>query len=465
MKGQTGNRPAALARLLTDNLLRIAGPRPRVVVAFSGGLDSTVLAHALAQARRKLGGLRMVHVDHGLQESSAHWAKQCARVARNWDVPFVALRARIERRRGDSPEAAARDARYALLADAMEQGEVLVTAQHRDDQVETLLLQLFRGAGVAGLAAMPAIAPFAAGRIARPLLEVARAELEAYATKHALKWIDDPSNVETKFARNYLRHRVLPAIRARWIGIDASIARSARHMAEAQTLLNATARRDLERMADGNGLSVAGLKALPRARRSNALRAFIAARGVLVPHTAQTLEIVGALLVARADANPEQSIHGAVVRRRSGRIEVEVVSDDGIARAVESFVNSWHWSTDRECIVNQAGDQLTLIDDAAGPIDLDRLPPLLRVGVRRGGETIRPGARARTQSLKKLMQTARVPLDHRVRMPLLFDARPLDPERPARLLAAGDRWVDASILATKASSRRARLHLLKHSVR
>ena len=160
-------------------LHRARGAAAACRVAFSGGVDSTVLAHLLVKQRRKLGGLRLVHVDHGLQAASAEWSGHCARQARAWRVPFVLLQASIERSRGESPEAAARDARYALLGEALEPGEVLVTAQHRDDQVETLLLQLFRGAGVAGLAAMPAMPRSAAGRIVRPLLECLAREIEA----------------------------------------------------------------------------------------------------------------------------------------------------------------------------------------------------------------------------------------------------------------------------------------------
>src|SRR5690349_21650265 len=153
-----------------ERLLALTGAKPRVAVAFSGGLDSTVLAHALMKGRRRFAALRFLHVDHGLQAASADWAKHCARQARRWHVPIHVLRASIPKKKGDSPEAAARDARYALFAQALEPGEVLVTAQHQDDQAETLLLQLFRGAGIAGLAAMPRIAAFARGRIARPLL-------------------------------------------------------------------------------------------------------------------------------------------------------------------------------------------------------------------------------------------------------------------------------------------------------
>src|SRR6187551_3819015 len=194
------------ASRLTD----LTGPRPHVAVAFSGGIDSTVLADMLARQRRKFASLRLMHVDHGLQAASADWSQHCARFARSMRLPFVSLKARISRQSGASPEAAARDARYAQLAHALKPGEVLVTAQHRDDQVETLLLQLFRGAGVPGLAAMPPIADFGPGRIARPLLDVSRAEIEQYAQRRRLNWIEDPTNALVRFDRNFLRHRVLP---------------------------------------------------------------------------------------------------------------------------------------------------------------------------------------------------------------------------------------------------------------
>src|SRR5688572_2524813 len=228
-------KPAAdtvVAQVVT-HLDELAGTRPRVVVAFSGGVDSTWLAYALARQRRKLASLRLVHVDHRLQAASAEWARHCARVARGLRLPLLVLRANIERKRGESPEAAARAARYALLAQSLEPGEVLVTAQHRDDQVETLLLQLFRGAGVAGLAAMPRIAPFGPGHIARPLLDISRREIEAAARAAKLHWVEDPSNRDVRFSRNFLRHRLLPSIREHWPGVDRALARTARNLAEA----------------------------------------------------------------------------------------------------------------------------------------------------------------------------------------------------------------------------------------
>jgi tRNA(Ile)-lysidine synthase len=441
MKGGAGFQPHRI-------LLELAGARPRIAVAFSGGIDSTTLAHALAQHRRTFGSLRLLHVDHGLQSASHEWSRDCAKIARKWGLPFVALEATIHRVQGASPEAIAREARYALLAKVMEPGEVLVTAQHRDDQVETLLLQLFRGAGVAGLAAMPALADFGAGRIARPLLDVGRAEIERYAHRHQLKWIEDPSNQLVRFDRNFLRHRVLPGIRAHWKGVDEAVARSARHMAEAARLLEQVARRDLAACADGGGLNVASLRALPAPRRRNALRGFILGAGLEAPSTVKLREMSVALLAARADAQPAVEWPGGVLRRRGGRLQLEVVSQLSSVETNTTASKSWRWQREHELLLDM-GDSLRFIDDTSGPIDLDRLPGTLDWRARRGGESLRPGPRARTQTLKKLLQAARLSVEERARLPLLYAGD--------RLVAAGDRWIDASIAANDKSRRRARL--------
>jgi tRNA(Ile)-lysidine synthase len=430
-------------------LIELTGPRPRVVVAFSGGVDSTVLAHALGQQRRKLGSLRLVHVDHGLQAPSGEWARHCARVARGLRLPFVTLRVKVARPRGASPEAAAREARYAALAGAMQTDEVLVTAQHRDDQVETLLLQLFRGAGVAGLAAMPGIARFGPGRIARPLLAETREDIEKYARRHRLRWIEDPTNLETQFARNFVRAKLMPVIREQWQGAEASIARSARHMADAASLLAELGNADLAWVADGDGVSVAGLRALPESRRRNTLRAWIARYGLESPSTAQMMEIVGGLLAARQDAQPEIRWRGAVMRRRGGRLILEVISEDRLEGLSDLAAKSWPWKREAQCVLNRAGDTLSLVADRNGPIDLELLPELLEIRARAGGERLRPGLRARMQALKKLIQAAKLDVEARARLPLLFSGD--------RLIAAGDRWIDASIAANDKSRHRARL--------
>jgi len=434
---------SGLAQVVTQ-LCEVAGPRPRVVVAFSGGVDSTLLAHVLARQRRKFAGLRLLHVDHRLQAASAEWARHCARVARRLRLPLVVLRANIERQRGDSPEAAARAARYALLAGAMKAGEVLVTAQHRDDQVETLLLQLFRGAGVAGLAAMPRIAPFGPGHIARPLLELSRHEIETAARSAKLQWIEDPSNHDVRFSRNFLRHRLLPSIREHWPGVDRALARTARNLAEAQSLLEERGDQDLAASADGAGLSVSALRALTPARRRNALRTFIAGAGLELPEASRMREMSGPLLDARADAQPEVRWANLRIMRRGGRLQLETTREG----PPENSAKSWSCHEQRRLILED-GSALEIVDDGAGAIDLDRLPLTLEVRPRSGGERLRPGPRARTQTLKKLLQAAKLSVETRARLPLLFSGD--------RLIAAGDRWIDASIAANVKSRRRARL--------
>src|SRR6185312_9744575 len=212
---------------------------------------------------------------------------------------------------------AARVARYRAFADQLRRGEVLLTAHTQDDQLETVLLQLFRGCGLPGLAAMPAMAPLGAGWLARPLLACSRSQLEAWVRARTLAWIEDDMNLDERFDRNYLRRRVLPAVRQRWPGVAGAVARSARHAAEAQGLLTALARVDLERASDGASLSVRALRAVPPDRRRNVLRLWIATGGRTLPDSRRLEEIAGPLIEARVDAHPqvEWGTEGATARR------------------------------------------------------------------------------------------------------------------------------------------------------
>ena len=211
-------------------------PAPAYWVAYSGGIDSHVLLHLLAGWRARLPGvLGAVHVNHQLQQQSGDWELHCRAVCEELGLGFQALQVAARPRRGESPEAAARSARYRGLSEWLPPGAVLVTAQHLDDQAETLLLQLLRGSGVHGLAAMPAMTVLGAGLHQRPLLGVTRAQLRRYAESHRLDWIDDPSNTDTAFDRNYLRHEIMPRLKARWPAAGATLSRSAAHCAEAVT--------------------------------------------------------------------------------------------------------------------------------------------------------------------------------------------------------------------------------------
>lgn len=251
-----------------------------VLVGYSGGMDSHALLHALANLRGA-AALRAVHVDHDLQADSAAWARHCADVCAALGVALDIRRVRVER---DGPlglEGAARAARRAAFAASLRPGEVLALAQHRDDQAETFLLRALRASGSDGLAAMRPWRPFAAGWLWRPLLAVPRQALQAYARAQGLRWVDDPTNLETDRDRNFLRHRVLPLLRERWPQADAALARSAALSAESADLLQDEDARLLAAAAcgDGDGLSVPALRAWPASRRARLLRRWVAQGG------------------------------------------------------------------------------------------------------------------------------------------------------------------------------------------
>ena len=249
-------------------------------IAFSGGLDSTVLLHLLASLAKieNLPPVSAVHVHHGLQAAADAWPAHCQSVCDALGVPLRVMRVQVSP--GASLERAAREARYQAFMQVMEAGEVLFTGQHRDDQAETLLFRLLRGAGVRGLASMPEHRPLAQGHLVRPLLAFSRSELEAYAHQHQLQWIEDPSNADPRFSRNYLRHRVFPTLTERWPQAITHLARTAEHMAEAQGLLDELALMDLQRADQPStfpwlplpSLALEPLRELSDARQRNALR-------------------------------------------------------------------------------------------------------------------------------------------------------------------------------------------------
>jgi tRNA(Ile)-lysidine synthase len=303
-----------------------AGARDlQCVVAWSGGLDSTVLLH-LALAARRLRGARLavraVHVDHGLQPAARGFRDHCRQLARRWRVPLAIVAADVNPVAGASVEEAARRARRAALAAELRPGERLLTAQHADDQLETLLLALLRGAGPAGLAGMPEAAPFAGTQLLRPLLGHGREALAAYAVAQGLAWIDDPTNADVRFDRNYLRAEVVPLLKARWPAAARTALRSARHCANASAVLAAAAARDLSAAADGPDLAVAVLRRWRAPRRAAVLRAWLQRAGLRAPNERHIAQ-VEAMLAARIDAHPRLVLPDGVVRRLGGRLSVE----------------------------------------------------------------------------------------------------------------------------------------------
>ncbi|MBS0581015.1 MAG: tRNA lysidine(34) synthetase TilS [Proteobacteria bacterium] len=421
-------------------------PARRLCVAFSGGADSTALLAACAQLPRAPAGLRAIHIDHRLQSAARAWPAHCRRIARRLGVPLTVRTVQVERARGTSPEAAARTARYAALAAQLAPGEVLLTAHHEEDQLETVLLQLLRGAGVPGIAAMPACVPLAGGYHARPLLGLSRAALLPWLTAQRLPWVEDPSNARESLDRNYLRRRVLPLLRARWPAAAATAGRAARHAAQAQRLLDELARTDLGRAQVGEALSARVLRTLPPDRRVNLLRFWIDAAGYLPPPSRRLEEILGALLEARPDSRPQVSWEGATVQREAQLLWLRPPAAGAAAPAAPL---SWRWAAQPHCPLPPGRGRLTLRRDPRGPIDLDALPPGLTVRARRGGERLRPVRGGARRTLKGLLQQARVPAQVRAQLPLLYAGE--------QLLAVGDLWLDESVQAVAASPRRGRL--------
>jgi tRNA(Ile)-lysidine synthase len=473
---------ARLAILLPDY------PDVSLCVALSGGVDSTALLVALAMGARSksakdralhpktrathVESVRALHVDHGLRAASKQWAAQCRALARRLNVPLKVLTTKVERPAGESLEAAAREARYRLLASALKPGEILLTAHHSDDQLETVLLQLLRGSGLPGIAAMPALAPFANGWLARPLLSRSRAELEAWLVGQGLHWVEDDSKVDESLDRNYLRLRVLPLIRARWSGAAAAVTRSARHAAEAQTLLDSLARVDVERASYGESLSVKTLRALPSNRRRNALRFWIMGAGYLVPDTRRLEEIAGPLLEARRDANPFVDWRGVRVQRNGDLLSLHSVIPAphlasqalAIASPRDSNVNEapealWYWRVSPTFHLRHDLGQLELQPDERGPIDLEALPEQLTIRRREGGERLSPYRGGPHRTLKNLLQEARIPATERGRLPLLFSTT----ADGAKLIAVADLLLDETVQATSATRRRGRLLWKKSS--
>jgi len=389
---------------------------PTWYVAFSGGLDSTVLLHALTlqRAQRPTSVIRALHIHHGLQPAADAWPAHCQRVCEDLGVPLDVVHVQVAP--GASLEQAARDARYQAFAMALGPGDALFTGQHRDDQAETLLFRLLRGAGVRGLAGMPRQRPLGRGTLVRPLLGHGRAELLAHATEAGLSWIEDPSNDDTAFDRNFLRAQVLPVMEQRWPRASLSLARSADHLGEALALLNEIACDDVQQARHGHPVDWPGLDSLDlgvlatlsEARQRNALGHWLAARTRLPDsrHWAgwQTLRD------AAEDAAPIWRLTDGQVQRACGRL--------------------W-WLSGSWLQVPQAGvvwphpaHPLALPGNGQVSLEGDLPPGRLRIAYRQGGEQLTVVGRGQ-RDLKRLLNEARVPSFIRSRLPLLYDEQRL----------------------------------------
>ena len=311
--------------LLTEKIVAIqtaCKSANQVFVAFSGGVDSHVLLHLCASSAILKNKLSAVYVHHGLQKQADHWAEHCEVIARQLPVSFRLLSVDAKQRPGESPEETARNARYQALQSLLRESDVLLLGQHREDQLETVLLQLFRGAGLAGLAAMPEKISFGKGSLLRPLLDISQQDIKTYAEKHGLNWIEDPSNLQNHFDRNYLRNKIIPLIKERWPAVDKTVFRSSRHSARAQQFivqqtgcLFSTVYNSQDRT-----LSIAELIKLGDYEQTLVIRMWLYKAGQKTPSEQLVRQVMQAFMLSRQDGNPQLQWQGYTLRRYQDKL-------------------------------------------------------------------------------------------------------------------------------------------------
>ena len=413
---------------ITDILQPLAGA-PRWYVAFSGGCDSTVLLHLLNEYCRvhpKISPtLIAVHVNHQLQAPAASWQQHCREVCRSWGVsleePVVSV---IDE--GEGPEASARRARYSAFSSLLQSGDILFMGHHQDDQTETFLLRLLRGAGLHGLAAMPASRELGHGRLERPLLRWPRHQLVDYARQHQLDWIEDPSNDDERLDRNYLRKQVLPLLAQRWPEYGQTINRAARHLDQAA--------QDLERSSEplqaqftimgDPGFAVDSLTNRSASEACQAVRRWLRERQLPMPDESALVEFVRQLLAANGDTAPVLTTRAFSLRRYR----------DGVFLAPAT---AWTIPDAQAITLHQpveiAGVGRIAVATEGDVGDENQINTSeLVLDFRRGGERCRPGGQSHSVSLKQLLQERGVPPWWRDRIPLL--------KRQGQVVCIGGMW-------------------------
>ena len=426
------------AQFLLDRLLEfetIAGKPKRFLVAYSGGVDSTVLLHALATGQKQHGvPVIAVHVDHGLHPESAQWDRQCQSIASGLGIEYLSRCALVSRDSGLGLEAAAREARYAVLGSLVQTKDWLLSAHHENDQAETLLLNLLRGSGLSGLAAMADIREFSAGFLVRPLLGISGEAVVRYAQEHGLDWSEDPSNRDTAFDRNYLRREIMPRLAVRWPAVITRLRQSAELAAESSELLADLAGIDIGGSPSVDRLDIRDLRKLSRKRQRNAIRHAVRRLGLPAPPATRLYQAVHELIPARQDAQPLVTWPGGEMRRHRNHLYILATLHDPGPEPLGVLLPD---------VPLELGCGLgCLLLEPAKTVGIDRLIAAqgLEVRFRSGGEEITLPGESHSRKLKKLLQEHAVVPWMRERLPLLY--------ANDRLVAVADLWLEAQFVAS-----------------
>lgn len=406
----------------------------QVIIAYSGGVDSHVLLHVCAQLNSTFPKLifKAVHINHGLQTEAQQWQQHCKLTSDNLDIEINCISVDVVNRKQDGPEQAARKARYGAIRELVTKHSVVLTAQHQDDQAETLMLQLLRGCGVEGLASMPLLDNFGLGFIARPLLQFNQQFILDYALRHDLSWVEDPSNANTNFDRNFLRKEVIPIIKKRWPAFAQTTSRTARHCAEVSDVL-ANMADDHITDANKNQLSLNELSGKDEKLQRILLRYWIQSNHVQRPSLNVIEQVQRCVIQALEDKTPFVKWGENVVRRYKNNLYLLPVLPEFDAAQSLTFNGA-------SCQLPSALGLLKITESTGIGVDASLWDNAkVAVEFRRGGEIIKLAKRTGTKRLKALFNENHLFPWVRDRIPLIY----LD----GQLAAIADLWISEAFQA------------------
>nr|WP_314738855.1 tRNA lysidine(34) synthetase TilS [uncultured Haemophilus sp.] len=389
------------------------------LIALSGGVDSVMLLHLFAQLNLKV---RAIHVHHGLSPNADQWVTFCQQLCRQWHIPLEVKYVNVSGEKGI--EASAREARYQAIRESRKPNEVVVTAHHLNDQVETFFLALKRGAGLKGLSAMQAVSFSQKFTLFRPLLSVSKAEILDYAQAHQLNWVEDESNQSNLYERNFLRNHWLPEIEQQWAYFPQNVARACQHLTSEQKLLNELLSDVLARYfePETNTLAIHDFAAFSAKKQTALLRLWLEKSGLLMPTSAQLQQLIERVILAEADKNPQLKLGEWVIRRYQQKLFItpELAKIDAFSLQIEQ--NKTLLLPYQLGEIQYSGQEL--ICKKSDEIHRLQLPhdhqnQLLTICIGYSGKVLEYG-KTHHEEIKKIWQKYQIPVWLRDRTPLVF---------------------------------------------
>ena len=408
----------------------------KICVSLSGGVDSIVLLYALNQCLDKGCLIRAIHINHNLAKDSQVWADFCKRTCDRIQIQIDIHSIKVKNTEGFGIEAAARKARYQKLQRSIQEGEWLMTAHHQEDQLETILLRMARGTGIEGLQGIQKQFNFGKGKILRPLLDVSKSEVLGYARKNNLDWVEDASNQETYFDRNFLRMNVIPKLKERWPAFSSSVSRLSNISNQTSTLLKELAQQDLGSNYPIKNLDIDILKNKSNGRVVNIIRFLILKNEMTVP-SMKVLNSGVNILLNQKSVNPTMVWNNYCIKRYVDKLYFLKLSELQPNQSNKLM----HWSIDEPLILDEDGSSLAAIMAIGQGLSLKKCNKNLDVQFRKGGESIRPVGHKITKKLKKLFQEDHILPWTRDKIPLLY--------KKNELIGVGDLWFNQNYIASE----------------